>query len=104
MSPPSPDPTRSQPLPEFRLRKTCLILEETLHEGGPPPETPRYRGALLAVVRNPFAGGYAPNLQPAMDELKPLGLMMSERLIAALGGAEGIDGYGKGAIVGEAGE
>ena len=39
-----------------------------------------------------------------MEDLKPLGLMMSERLVAALGGREGIDGYGKGAIVGEAGE
>jgi hypothetical protein len=29
---------------------------------------------------------------------------MSRRLIAALGGRDGVDGYGKGAIVGEAGE
>jgi hypothetical protein len=91
-------------LAEFTLRKTCLILEEVLHEGGPPPEVPRRRAALLAVVANPFAGGYAPELQPAMEDLKPLGLMMSDRLIAALGGPAGIDGYGKGAIVGAAGE
>ena len=45
------------------------------------------------------------DLQPAMDDLKPLGLMLSDRLIAALGGdAKAIDGYGKGAIVGTAGE
>lgn len=91
-------------MPEFVLRKTVLVLEETLHEFGPPPDGPRRSGALLAVVSNPFAGGYAAELQPAMEDLKPLGLMMSERLIAALGGAEGVDGYGKGAIVGEAGE
>ena len=56
------------------------------------------------MVANPFAGAYAAELQPAMEDLEPLGLMMSERLVAALGGREGIDGYGKGAIVGEAGE
>ena len=39
-----------------------------------------------------------------METLKPLGLEMSRRLIAALGGPVGIDGYGKGTIVGEAGE
>ena len=40
-----------------------------------------------------------------MDDLKPLGLMLSDRLIAALGGdTKAIDGYGKGAIVGTAGE
>jgi hypothetical protein len=39
-----------------------------------------------------------------MDDLKPLGLAMTDRLIAALGGREGIDAYGKGAIVGAAGE
>ncbi len=39
-----------------------------------------------------------------MDDLKPLGLEMSRRLIAALGGRDGIDGYGKGILVGEAGE
>jgi hypothetical protein len=91
-------------LAEFRLRKTCLIVEEISHEGGPPSAAPRLRAALLAVVTNPFAGRFEVELQPAMEDLKPLGLMMSQRLVAALGGAEGIDGYGKGAIVGEGGE
>jgi hypothetical protein len=91
-------------MPEFVVRKTVLVVEEIRHEFGPPPAVPRLRAALLAVVANPFAGGYAAELEGAMEDLKPLGSMMSERLIAALGGAEGIDGYGKGAIVGEAGE
>src|SRR5258708_31338386 len=40
-----------------------------------------------------------------MDDLKPLGLLLADRLIAALGGdVKQIDGYGKGAIVGTAGE
>jgi Amino acid synthesis len=89
---------------EFVLRKTTLIVEDILHDGGPPPEAPRRRAAILALVSNPFAGRYEPVLQGAMDDLKPLGLEMSRHLILALGGREGIDSYGKGAIVGAAGE
>ena len=91
-------------MPEFTIRKMQIILEEVHHDGGTPPETPRRLGAALACVRNPFAERYEPDLQPAMEDLKPLGTEMSERLISALGGAEAVDGYGKGAIVGEAGE
>ena len=40
-------------------------------------------GAILACVNNPFAGRYEPDLQPAMESLKPLGTEMSERLISA---------------------
>lgn len=91
-------------MPDFALRKTLLMVEEILHDGGPAAATPRRRAAILAVCANPFAGRHAPDLQPAMEDLKPLGLRMTDRLIAALGGREGIDGYGKGALVGSAGE
>ncbi|MFK7880239.1 amino acid synthesis family protein [Roseobacter sp.] len=91
-------------MPEFIIRKTQLIIEEVHHDGGPKSEKPRMLGAILACVSNPFAGRYEGELQPAMDDLKPLGAEMSERLIAALGGKDKVDGYGKGAIVGEAGE
>ena len=89
---------------EFNIRTTRLVTEEIRHEGGPAPDIPRQRGAIMTVVSNPFAGRYEPDLQAAMEDLKPLGLMLSQNLIAALGGPEGIDGYGKGAIVGEGGE
>ncbi len=91
-------------MPEFPIRKMQLIVEEVRHDGGPAPESPRMLGAVLACVANPFAGRYEADIQPAMDDLAPLGTEMSTRLIAALGVAERIDGYGKGAIVGEAGE
>lgn len=92
-------------MPEFVIRKIVVTMEEIRHEGGPPPAVPRLRAAAMALVRNPFAGRYVAELEPAMDDLKPLGLLLSDRLIAALGGdASKIDGYGKGAIVGAAGE
>jgi len=90
---------------DFPIRKISLIIEEIHHDGGPVAKIPRRRGAALALVGNPFAGRYEPDLQGAMEDLKPLGQRLSERLIAALGGnPAAIDGYGKGAIVGEAGE
>jgi len=91
-------------MPDFKLRKTQLIIEDISHDGGPELAVPRKRAAMLAVVQNPFAGRYEAEVEGAMEDLKPLGAMMSERLIEAMGGADKVDAYGKGAIVGEAGE
>ncbi len=89
---------------EFPIRRVCVLVDEILHEGGPAPDVPRRRAAAMAVVGNPFAVAYVEDVQGAMEDLKPLGLMLTDRLIEALGGIDGIDGYGKGAIVGAAGE
>ena len=86
------------------LRKQALLLEEVLHEGGPPGPAPLRKLAMIAVIANPFAGRHAPDIAPFMEALKPLGLAMARRMIATLGGAEAVQGYGKGAIVGTAGE
>ncbi len=92
-------------MPEVHIRKLVVTVEETMHEGGPAPAKPNKRGAVLAVIKNPFAGKYVQDIQPFMKDLEPLGLEMAKRLIAALGGSpSSIEAYGKGAIVGEAGE
>ncbi len=91
-------------MPEVRLRKFATQCEEIRHEFGPPPPAPLYRGAALAVIENPYAGRFEPEIRPFIDDLRPLGLMMARRLVAILGGAGRIEGYGKGAIVGAAGE
>jgi hypothetical protein len=87
-----------------QIRKTVLAVEEIFHEGGPRAERPLRRAAAIAVCTNPFAGRYEPDIIGWMDELKPLGLDLARRLIAALGGPATVEGYGKGAIVGAAGE
>ncbi|MBS3978347.1 MAG: amino acid synthesis family protein [Rhodobacteraceae bacterium] len=81
-----------------------MQLEEIRHEGGPVVQPPPVRGAIYAICANPLAGRYHADLHPAMEELKPLALELTDRLVAALGGRTGIDAYGKGAIVGEGGE
>ncbi len=92
-------------MPETVVRKQATIIEEVFHEGGPPVPVPLRRGAVLCVIRNPFAGRYVEDIAGFMDDLKPLGLEMARALLEALGGdASVIEGYGKGAIVGSAGE
>ncbi|OLP60894.1 hypothetical protein BJF93_02130 [Xaviernesmea oryzae] len=87
------------------VRKFVTVVDEIFHEGGPPSPTPLKRGAVLAVIENPFAGAYVEEIAPFMDALRPLGLKMAKRLVDALGGDPAvIEGYGKGAIVGTGGE
>lgn len=88
-----------------QVRKFALTVEEIHHEGGPPAAKPRLRGAIGAVIRNPYAGRYVADILPLMEDLKPLGIELARRLLAALGGdPKAIEAYGKGAVVGSAGE
>ncbi|MCY3983520.1 MAG: amino acid synthesis family protein [Roseovarius sp.] len=89
---------------KINLRKTAFSVEEIYHEGGPAPAAPLRRAAALAIIENPFSGRYEPDIQWFMEVLKPQGLQMAMRLVEMLGGAEQIEGYGKGAMIGEAGE
>ncbi|KAA5603516.1 amino acid synthesis family protein [Roseospira marina] len=92
-------------MPGLDLRKQQLSVEEIFHEGGPPAAVPLRRAALVTVIANPFAGRFEPDIAPFMETLKPLGLSMARRLVEALGGDPAVvEGYGKGAIVGAAGE
>jgi hypothetical protein len=88
-----------------RVRKIAHGIEEVRHDGGADLAQPILKGWIGAVVHNPYAGRYEPDITPMMDALKPLGLELSQRLVAALGGDPGkVEAYGKGAIVGDAGE
>ena len=92
-------------MPDVKLRKFLVSVEEIHHEGGPVAQVPPRRGAVLAVIENPYAGAFHADIQPFMEDLKPLGVEMARKLLAALGGdPAAIEGYGKGSIVGEAGE
>jgi hypothetical protein len=91
-------------MPEVAVRKVVVQIEEVFHEGGPRAGTPQMRGVVVAVIANPFAGRYVEEISGFMEDLKPLGLEMARKLADQLGGASRIEGYGKGAIVGAAGE
>ncbi|AVQ85574.1 MULTISPECIES: amino acid synthesis family protein [Variovorax] len=85
------------------LRKRSLTVETVFHEGGPPPDKPLRIAAACAVIRNPYAGRYEPDLLPFMAELRSLGTALAEELVATLG-KENVEAYSKAAIVGVNGE
>ncbi len=87
------------------IRRIFTHVEEIRHEFGPVAAVPLVRGALGVVLTNPFAGRFEPNILPMMDALQGLGVDMAHRLLAAMAlPVERIASYGKGAVVGAAGE
>ena len=89
----------------IQIRRVFTHVEDIHHEFGPPAAEPLRRGAIAAVLTNPFAGRYEGDILPMMEALNPVGLDMARRLLAAMAVAtDRIQGYGKGAIIGAAGE
>jgi hypothetical protein len=88
----------------IEVRKVKVAVEEIHHEGGPPLDAPLVVATAAAIVANPFAGRYEPDLMAFMAELRILGTDLAERLVPLLGGVGNVEAYGKGAIVGEDGE
>ena len=87
------------------IRRIFTHVEEIHHEFGPVAAVPLLRGALGVVLTNPFAGRFEPNILPMMDALQGVGVDMAHRLLAAMDvPVERIASYGKGAVVGAAGE
>ncbi len=91
--------------PLIDIRRVFTQVEDIYHEGGPRAARPLRRGAIAAVLTNPYAGRYEPDILPMMDALQAVGIDMAQRLHAALDvPVERIEGYGKGAIIGASGE
>jgi hypothetical protein len=92
-------------MPDVEIRKILTTVEEVFHEGGPRANVPYRRAAAVAVIANPYAGAYVADIQPFIEDLKPLGVTLARRLVDALGGdPKVVEGYGKGAIIGLEGE
>ena len=89
----------------IEIRRTHTHMEDIFHEFGPPAAEPLQRGFVAAVLSNPFAGRYEPDILPMMEALNAVGTQMAHQLLRAMAvPAERIESYGKGAIVGAAGE
>ncbi|MDZ4357482.1 MAG: amino acid synthesis family protein [Variovorax sp.] len=87
----------------IEIRKRSLTVETIYHEGGPAPAVPLKLAATCAVIRNPYAGRYEPDLLPFMAELRGLGTLLAEELVNTLG-RDQVEVYSKAAIVGVNGE
>ena len=88
-----------------KVRKYVATVEETLHDGGSVLARPVTKAVVGGVIANPYAGRHVSDIQPMMKALEPLAVDLTERVMKILGtkGSD-LEAYGKGAIVGLAGE
>lgn len=88
------------------VRKLVTFIEDTFIEAGKAAAKPVRMVAVAAVLRNPWAGqGFVENLRPTLLSVAPeLGRLLVPRVLEACGGGDKVEGYGKAAVVGTAGE
>ena len=88
-----------------KIRKIAVFLDETHLEMGQPVSPATRRAAAVAVIENPFAGRFQPDLTLLMDIGAELGDLLGRRCVQALGIEPAqAESYGKAAMVGESGE
>jgi len=88
---------------DYSVRAWHSFVQETLHELGPAPTQPLIKAAVAVVITNPFAGRYVDDLSQLTVPSAQLGLELGRRAVALLGGRP-VESYGKGGLVGFAGE
>jgi hypothetical protein len=88
------------------LRKVVLYQEAVVTEGGTPPARPAQQASVAAVMRNPWIGtSTSRDLSPETATIAPIvARLLTGRLLAALGGVDAVEAFGKAAIVGSDGE
>jgi hypothetical protein len=87
------------------IRKLVVQVDETRLEMGRAVTPPVRRALAMAVITNPFAGRYEEQLDALIAIGEELGGLLGDKCVQALGITPAqAEGYGKAAIVGEAGE
>ena len=90
---------------EAKIRKTCVIVEETQRDMGRAVDPPTRKAAALAVIKNPAANKFQEDLAVLSEIGAELGEILGKMCVEALGiKPEEAESYGKAAIVGENGE
>ena len=89
-----------------KVRKIVRFVDETLIEGGREANQPLVLIGVAAVITNPWAGrGFVEDLKPEIRDQAPgLGETLTGEVITLAGGGDKVEGYGKAAVVGTAGE
>ena len=88
------------------IRKVVTYVEETLIEGGKAAAVPLKMFAAAVVLKNPWHGrGFVEDLKPEIHAIAPvLGELLTGEILRMAGSGAVIEGYGKAAVVGAAGE
>ena len=88
-----------------KIRKLIVQVDETRIEMDHEVRPPSRKALALAVIENPYAGRYSENLDKLIAIGEELGALLGGKCVQALGILPAAaHSYGKGAIVGEAGE
>jgi hypothetical protein len=85
------------------IKRTHLIIEERREEAGQCAVDRLRRTAVVAVINNPYAGNFVRDLTPMIQASAAIGREMAAIMLSGFGQHE-IQSYGKGGIVGLAGE
>jgi hypothetical protein len=88
---------------DLKICRTFTIVEERQIEAGQKADVPLRKVAAVTVLENPFVGRYVKDLAPMIEASCKLGALMAQQLTAALV-PFAAQSYGKGGIVGIAGE
>jgi hypothetical protein len=86
----------------LHIRKSLLLRETVTSEMGRAADRPIVRAVAMAVIGNPFAGRYVDDLTALFEAGRAIGEQLMPDLIRLL--SQSPISYGKGAIVGVAGE
>ena len=85
------------------IRRILTFVDEARSEAGQAANMPLRKVAAVAVVSNPFAGKFEPDLSALVEGSAAVGREITA-LALDLMRPYGAESYGKGAVVGLAGE
>ena len=85
------------------IRRLLTIVEDKFAEAGRATDRPLRKVAVVAVIQNPYAGRYIEDLTPMIEASRALGAQLAAMAKEALGPHKA-ESFGKGGIVGLAGE
>jgi hypothetical protein len=88
----------------MEVRKIVTVMEETFADGEKKVDRAIRKVAVMAVIKNPYAGKFEADLTPLVDFSEEIGKVISDRAVEVLGKERPVESYGKAAIVGEKGE
>jgi hypothetical protein len=88
---------------QLEIRRLLTAIDHKGWEAGRAAEPPLRRVAITAILHNPWAGRYVEDLDPGIAASAEVGAVMARAGLEAMAGTP-IESYGKGGVVGTAGE
>ena len=87
----------------MQIKRVLSFYDETTVDAGRPVSPPLVKVAVAAVIDNPFAGRYEPDLGPLTKASEEIGRQICARAVALMGPHNPVS-YGKAGLVGVNGE